>query len=336
MKLAGVSVVMQLHEPPLQDLFRTLSVDAGWFESARPNIYRLADRLLVLNSAAKSYFEAFGCNVTVVSNPPSFDLEQTPVLDVAERSGILWLARLDEKQKNWTDALRVMERLAVKSPGIQCWMGGSEYDAGAVDALKRFISDHHLEATVHWIGRRADVKGLMSRCRVFLMTSSYETFPMSLVEAKICGAPVVIYDIPYLEMLKSKAGCRVVRQRDTEGAAAAVAEILADDDLCRRLIKESRQSVEDFYSSHDLQKTLVAVLQSPGASMRVVRNDDLRHCLEQMTDFVRLGPLTALEDERRHRRIRWAKVMKYAVLGKFALTHRLRIHYRNKLRKIFE
>ena len=173
---------------------------------------------------------------------------------------------------------------------------------------------------------------------------------MTLVEAKICGAPVVIYDMPYLEMLQSEAGCRVVRQRDTEAAASAAAEILMSDDLCQRLSRESRASVEAFYREYDLPAMWKRLLDDPSdggeAAMPAAKN--LQRFFEIQSDFVMRGPLQALEEarceigavqsreeSRRRRRIHSGRVIKFAFLAKFALTHAKREHYRMKLRKLF-
>ena len=342
MKLLGVSVVVQLHELPGQDAALVPSVDKIDFEAARPYVYRLADRLLVLSETFKTYFEAFGCRVSVVANPPTFDLASTPVRPVAERQGVLWLGRLQELQKNWTDALRIMERLAQLVPGVQCYMGGSEYDAGSEAAVRKFIAEHHLEDTIHWIGRQTDVQALMSRCRVFLLTSSFESFSMVLAEAKACGAPVVVYDMPYLELLQSEAGCKVVRQRDTEAAASAAADILLDDSLCEQLIKASRASVEEFYRLHAPASWLRAMLGKEHQQESAVLDGRLQQCFEYLTAITRGAVLmeenwrAADVERRRRRKIHVGRVVKYAILGKMALTHDKRRHYRDKLRQLFD
>ncbi len=270
----------------------------------------------------------------------TFELSKTPVRPAAERCGVLWLGRLHELQKNWTDALRIMERLAQLVPGVQCFMGGAEFDEGSEAALKQYIAERHLENTIHWIGRQTDVQALMSRCRVFLLTSSFESFSMVLAEAKACGAPVVIYDMPYLELLQSETGCRVVRQRDTEAAASAAADILLDDKLCDRLIEESRASVEDFYRQHAPTAWLDVVLRKEPLTSRKL-DIRLRQCFEYMTGLMRGAVVTeetrrvAEAEERRHRKIHTGRVVKYAVLGKLAWTHDKRRHYRDKLRKLF-
>ena len=356
MKLCGASVVLTRHGMPWGDMQRYPDTNAGVIEFSRPYVYRLADHLVVLSSAFKTYFEAFDCRVSVVPNPPTFDVKKTPAPGASERQGVLWLGRLDDREKNWRDALRVMEKLAVMAPEAPCFIGGSEYDPGSVEEVQRFIREHHLEKMVHWIGRRTDVQQLMSRCRVFLMTSPNEAFSMSLVEAKICGAPVVIYDMPYLEMLQSEAGCKVVRQRDTEADALAAAEILASDELCDHLSRASRESVEAFYRNHDLPTLWRRILGTPAGGAHAEKmspaDASLRQFFELQSDVVLRGPLQeidrlrrevrvreeqacAAEEARKRRRIHAGRVIKLAILSKVALTHDKRKHYRSKLCKLF-
>ena len=282
-KLIHIPVVITFHNPCWGLALWNTCKESFLFEYARPYIYRLSDYLIILNSSFKKFFEAYGCRTIFIPNPHTFNFEDTNVPKLKNRSGVLWLGRLDDSQKHWRDALYVMEQITKLVPGTQCYIGGSEYDANSVNELKEIISQHHLEQYVHWIGRRTDVKQLLQHCRVFLMTSSFEAFPMILAEAKICGAPVVIYEMPYLEMLQDPKGVLIVPQRDTKSMIEKSIRLLRDNTYCERLIQESRQSAEIFYSKYDLIKIWKKIFDSFNMKLIPVFEDK---SLQQCFDFL--------------------------------------------------
>ena len=57
---------------------------------------------------------------------------------------------------------------------------------------------------------------------------------------------MVCYELPYLELLRDGRGYINVAQNDAARAAAAIVEILTDDQLRARLSKDARESIEPF------------------------------------------------------------------------------------------
>lgn len=67
---------------------------------------------------------------------------------------------------------------------------------------------------------------------------------MTLAESKAYGIPVVMYDLPNLDLAQQRKGTVVVPQSDVNAAALAIIELL-NNSMKRELIaKEARQSIE--------------------------------------------------------------------------------------------
>ncbi len=332
-KLSGAVMVVQLHELPGRRILQQPCVDAVTFESIRPYIYRLADRLLVSNGSVKTYFEAFGGCVSFFPPAPP-DVPAVPVVDRQTRSGVLWLGSGQAIRSQGEEVLRLMERISVLSPGVTCRVGCLENDPEAEDCMVKRIHERQQEKTVQWLGPQTNIAALLSQCRVFLMTSVYEAFPQSLATAMLCGAPVVAYEASHFDLLQSKLGCRVVRRGDVAAAAVNAAAILADDALFYRLSAESCAVAEAFYRQNDWGTILSSVLSDDLASEEgKAMNGRLSQGIDLMADVFTQG-MRQIEwhEGRRQRKI---LAVKYAILGKLALTHAKREHYRNKLRKLF-
>ena len=83
------------------------------------------------------------------------------------------------------------------------------------------------------------------------MTSSSESFCNVIMESKLYGVPLVMYELPWLELLKGGEGYIAVRQRDTLAAAEAVVNVLSNQSLREKMSKESFDSIEPFLR-HDV------------------------------------------------------------------------------------
>ena len=95
---------------------------------------------------------------------------------------------------------------------------------------------------------------------VFLSTSVFEGFPCTAVESREFGVPGVYYDLPFVELLKDQKGCICVPQQDAEGAAEAVARLLVDGALRKKMGLEARESIEQF-AAFDYESAWKKILQ---------------------------------------------------------------------------
>lgn len=338
-KLSGALFIGELHGPLWYGLLDPKNTEAINFEFARPYIYRLADKLIVLSDAFKPYYDAYGCNVSVLPNPPSFPLDDEELLLSKDREGILWLGRLDNLQKNWRDVLEVFNNLIKLNPEVRCYMGGTEYDKGSIKEVKKFIADNNLENNLYWIGRRNDVKDLLKHTKAFLLLSSFEAFPMSLVEAKICGAPIVMYDLPYLDILKSKKGCIIKQSKDIEGIVNSLLHIISNDEYCDTLILESKESIIEYYRQNNVKTKLHEIISATSANQQDCLNkNDYKMAWELQTEMIKKGlvninsfPLTRKETgcviSIKNNRF---NLFKYKLLSKISFTSTKRARYKQK------
>jgi len=94
----------------------------------------------------------------------------------------------------------------------------------------------------------AEVARLLASSDVFLSTSTYEAFGLSLVDAMASGLPVVAFDArgPADFLRDGEAG--FVTPHDPAALAQAVTRLLDDPDLARRMGQRGREIVEKRYN----------------------------------------------------------------------------------------
>lgn len=85
------------------------------------------------------------------------------------------------------------------------------------------------------------------RASVFLLTSSGESFGLTIMESKVCGLPLVAYELPNVDAIREPKGAMIVLQRDIYAAAECIVTLLKDDSLRRDMGRLARQSVEEIY-----------------------------------------------------------------------------------------
>lgn len=119
-----------------------------------------------------------------------------------------------------------------------------------------------VQGRVHFLGAREDLPRLTAAFDVAALSSAWgEGFPNVLGEALACGVPVVCTDIGDAARVVGDAG-RVVPPRNPAALAAAIAELLGDAELRRRLGAAGRQRVVAEFSIERVADRYVALYEA--------------------------------------------------------------------------
>ena len=99
-----------------------------------------------------------------------------------KRSGFVWLARLDQHEKN----VKFAVQLANQNDDVKI------YGAGPAQP----IVDKRLKDKSKFMGKanRTEIDGIMNKARAFLLTSSFEGFGFTVSEALSNGTPAIMFD----------------------------------------------------------------------------------------------------------------------------------------------
>ena len=97
---------------------------------------------------------------------------------------LVTIARLDEKQKNLQEMARIVEGLPA-GYSLDIYGDGSEEEVQLIKSLSK-ESDR-----ISFLGPAVNIVEVLSKYSIFLMTSVYEGFGQTLIEARSQGLPVV-------------------------------------------------------------------------------------------------------------------------------------------------
>ena len=145
-----------------------------------PDIYALADGVVTLSEADRCYWGQVNARVYQTVHPLTYDVANTPVNSLAGRT-ILWAGRMTA-EKRPMDAVSIMREVVRELPGARMIMLGSG-DEEVMAQLRGFIEANGLAEQIELPGFRQDPTPWLQQADVFLCTSAYEGFGLSLAEA---------------------------------------------------------------------------------------------------------------------------------------------------------
>lgn len=226
-----------------------------------PQAAKIADAVIALSEVDKIFWNAFNCNVFTVKNPLVFDLNETASSSL-KNNMIVWVGRLDELHKRFMEPIDIMKLLLQKVPSAKLMIIGRDADSSNYNRLKSRIAKLHLEDSVILCGFQKDVAPFYEMASVYLMTSTFEGYPMTLIEALSFGLPVVMYDLPYLTLVDGNDGIISIDQGDRETMAQAIEMLLLDIEYRKSVGRAARTYIKRMYANNDVNKEWDEVFNS--------------------------------------------------------------------------
>ena len=257
----------------------------------RIDLYRLADKLIVLTRADVFYYGAYGVDSVYLPNPlpvigkPDFSADSR----FSART-VLAVGRICSVKRT-LDVLKVAAELQTVDPTIKFLIIGNHEDAIYWRQVQNFYRGKALGPTVNFLPYTTDIATEYLKGSMLVVTSQLEGFPMVMAEAKGFALPVVSYDLPYVEFFRQeRSGIIAVPQGDYRAMAQKVKSILDDRVLYDQLSKESRDSYERIISENDLKASYVRIveaLESKSEAERIPQCEDARVAFEALVQQMR-------------------------------------------------
>lgn len=208
--------------------------------------YALFDKMVTITSVDCAWWQVLGYETAQVPNPLTFTPESTAPAALDGHS-CLWCARLEAGQKQYWDAFEIARLVHAQVPDFCLDVVGTTETPEEMDRIRAYIEQNDMGGYVRFHGFQADVRPFYQHASVFLQTSSWEGFGLTIMESKVCGLPMVAYELPNVDAIREPQGAMIVPQRDIHAAAECVAALLKDEELRRDMGRQARQSVEEIY-----------------------------------------------------------------------------------------
>lgn len=223
--------------------------------------YPIADCVITLSEADKAFWKFYNKNVQVVINPfTEKPGNWKPDERKPDNHNILWCGRLSA-EKNPMDTIPIMTEVIKEVPDAVLHILGASPDKSYEKKLRAEISKRNLEDNVILEGFHKDVKWFYFMSKIFLMTSSYEGYSLTLEDAKMAGIPTVMYELPYLTLTEGNRGIIPVPQKDVNASAKAIISLLKDDEMYQKYAHDAHAHIEELFD-FDFKKKWSEIFES--------------------------------------------------------------------------
>lgn len=238
-KQMGLRMILCKHE-----MFSQAMVTNNPITYDQMSYYPMLDLLAVLSREEELFWRTLHVNALHISNPVS--KVSHGIQYNRQSKHLVWNGRIDEPQKQYSHLIPIMKAVVKKIPDCILHINGMPAGASDEKKLLGMICEAGLEGNILFHGFRSDLNDLYLDKALLLVTSAYETAPMVIIEARLFGIPVVSYEMPYVDSYKKKdSGIVCVPQGDCMAFAAAVVEILENDDYREQLHMDSLNAFDD-------------------------------------------------------------------------------------------
>jgi glycosyltransferase involved in cell wall biosynthesis len=221
------------------------------FSAHRPRLrkairrgYPKLDAVAVLTEADRAEYAArLGSSVRVEHIPNAVSELGGAMPDLTAKT-VLAAGRL-MRQKDFGRLIRAFAIVAERHPDWQLRIcGGGPRRRG----LAKLIANLGLGDQVTLAGPVQDLGAEMARASMYALSSRREGFPMVLLEAMGKGLPAVSFDCPTgpREIVVDRENGLLVPHQDVKALAAAINEMIEDDELRRRCGAGARATAERY------------------------------------------------------------------------------------------
>jgi glycosyltransferase involved in cell wall biosynthesis len=226
-RLTGAAIVSTRHGMGPQP-FRFRTELKFWITAAM-----LCDRVVTVCDAARRNMAAgvriAASKVVTIRNgalPPRInpDRDGTGGSEVAVAPGfkLVTVGRL-ARAKDFATLLRAVAVAREAVPDLHLWIVGAGEEG---PALRQLSAKLDLESIVHFWGERRDVGNWLSAADVFVLSSTSEGLPISMLEAMAAGLPAIVTDVGALPELVTLSGAgTIVPARSVDGLARAIVDL---------------------------------------------------------------------------------------------------------------
>lgn len=213
---------------------------------------RKMDRFVVLTKEDETQWKKYLGNVVQIYNPADIgSAKELPCEangEAAEASGrpfrCISGGRLVE-QKNYGAMLRLWSKVSGDFPEWRLDIYGKGPLQGSLEALARELG---IESSVRFNPPVGNFREELEKSSIYLMTSRYEGFPMTLIEAASEGVPAIAFSCPTgpAEAIVNGETGFVLPEGDIDAMAARLHLLMKDGSLRERMGKNARENCKIF------------------------------------------------------------------------------------------
>jgi glycosyltransferase involved in cell wall biosynthesis len=183
-------------------------------------------------------------NITYIPN--SIEIEHYPfILRKTLKPKLLWVRSFSEIY-NPMLALEVVEMLKKKGVDVSLCMVGPDKD-GTLERCKKIVNELKLPVTFTGLLQKKEWIVLSTKYDIFINTTNFDNMPVSVMEAKALGLPVISTNVGGLPFLiQNEIDGILVPPNNSEFFVKAIEALCLDELKAQKIATNARIKIETF------------------------------------------------------------------------------------------
>lgn len=200
------------------------------------------DKVIVLSEEDAKAWEKYFQNVEVITNP--ITIQSKDIMAPLTSKDALGVGRLT-KQKGFDYLIDAWKIVSEKFPDWKLHIYG---EGELKNELAKQIQSNGMENMVILHEPVKNIEKIYENSSLFVLSSRFEGFVLSLLEAMSCGLPVVSFDCKYgpTQLIENGKNGFLAPLTDTEKLAEKIIKVLEDEDLRNSMGKAAKQTAESY------------------------------------------------------------------------------------------
>jgi glycosyltransferase involved in cell wall biosynthesis len=209
-------------------------------DTMRPIVSRFGvapERLIwVRNAIDSQFFRRSGRAASELRSQWNIPTDATVIGAVGRLNG-------EKDYPNFLEAARLLLSRVPAAHFVIAGKGELEQD------LRRQVQQLGISERVHFLGHFHDVRSLYEMMDVYVLSSTREGLPNTVLEAMAMETPIVSTDVDGVrEAVTAGSEAILVPARDSAKLAGGIEKMLTDGELRRRLVENARRKIENEFS----------------------------------------------------------------------------------------
>lgn len=217
-------------------IFRRLGAPSPYVERKLLTAARSFDYLVTMGTSVRDFFVARGATGQVVVVPGGFDADlfrpavEAPAYDLILVGRMSPVKRIDVLVKVLADPRNAKLRAVLVGDGPS---GGE---------LRGLAAERGVADRLDFVGWQSDVAAWLRKSRIFVLTSESEGLSQAMVQAMLCGLPVVVTRVGDLgDLAADGSNGYLVTPGNVDECADRIAQLTGDEARRRALGEQARR-----------------------------------------------------------------------------------------------
>jgi len=172
---------------------------------------------------------------------------------------LIIISRL-ELEKNIYEAINIFKLVVKIMPEKKLYIYG---DGSEKNSLIKYVEENNLSNNIFFEGYTNDISEVLNSTTLFLMTSLYESFGLSISESLSHGVPVLSYDFKYgpRTLIKHNKNGFLIKNKDTNSAARTIIQYYENLNVMESMVSQAYDSTI-WLSSENVSKMWIQLFKS--------------------------------------------------------------------------